>query len=277
MKTVECHPIKVSAQHEDCIAVVLINRADAANSLNAEVIEDLSDCFAEVAELPALRAVILSGKGKHFSAGADLHWMRDAARLSFEENIEDADRLTQLFEALRALPVPTIAVAHGSVFGGAVGLVAACDYAVALDSARFCLSESKLGLLPAVIGPYLGEKMSRSFLNRHALTARPFLPEEALRSGLIEAVVTKGQLDEWIAAEIQQLLLAGPKAQGAIKRLYTELASGGWKQNEKTAQAIARLRVGVEGQQGLTSFFEKNSPPWAISMSRSLDIGKLIF
>jgi len=146
---------KIDANRDDCIGFVSISRPEVANALSAQVMQELTDHLAVLSSTPHLRAVILRGKGKHFSAGADLNWMKASAALTKSENEVDARKLAFLFESLYQLSVPTIAVVSGAAYGGAVGLTAACDFAIATTSAKFCLSEVKLGLLPAVILPYL--------------------------------------------------------------------------------------------------------------------------
>jgi len=213
------------------------------------------------------RALILTGSGKHFSAGADLNWMKSSAKLSRSRNLGEAMRLTAMFEAVANLKVPSIAVAKGSVFGGAVGLVAACDIAFATDDARFCLSEVRLGLIPAVIYPYLARRMRPGQLRRLALTAKVFDAGIAHNAGLIDVVVPAPEIHQVLRTEIELLLNASTKAHGALKDLHKKLAATGFKQGSITAQTIAGIRSTPEAQAGLQAFFDKQPAPWACKLS----------
>jgi methylglutaconyl-CoA hydratase len=247
------------------VAELALNRPDAANAFNAAMIRELIahiDAVGQAARRGECRALLLRGRGKHFSAGADLAWMQAAAKLTYEGNIQDAEQLTHLFEGLVNLPVPTLAVATGAVYGGAVGLVAACDWAVAAGSAKFCLSEVKLGLLPAVILPYLARKMRPGQLRRHGLSGRIFTAVEAAEYGLVEVVADEPALAATVRAELGTLLQAGPEAQAAFKALHHYVQQDGGKQGEHTAAAIAKARTSAAGQAGLAAFFAKTPPPW---------------
>jgi methylglutaconyl-CoA hydratase len=245
------------------VTVVSLARESAANSFNAELIAELTRTLEGLAKQSDVRAVVLRGKGKHFSAGADLNWMRAAATLTHAENLEDALRLTQLFEALASLPQPTVAVAVGSTMGGGVGLLAACDVVVADAAARFSLSEVRLGILPAVIMPYVARRIVPGALRRLMLTGRIFGADEAERVGLVTRVAAAGALATTALEEVDALLAGAPSAQAAIKRLHTHLMRNGLAQGPQTAEAIAAARVSEAGQAGLAAFFAKAKTPWA--------------
>ncbi len=247
---------------EDRVATLVINRHETANSFSGELLVQLRNLLDEVDIDPTVRVVLLQGSGKHFSAGADLNWMKQAAQLDYSGNLSEAEKLTAMFEALANVKVPTLAVVKGAAFGGAVGLVAACDYALAVDSARFCLSEVKIGLLPAVILPYLGRKIEPGSLRRLMLTARVFQAEEALSIGLIQGVATADAIEAMLQEEVNLLLSGSPEAQATCKGLYQRIASRSWAQSSETMDAIAKTRASAMGQQGLAAFFEKKDPPW---------------
>ncbi len=254
---------------DDRIATLVINRHEAANSFSGELLVQLKKLLDEVQKDSTVRALLLQGSGKHFSAGADLHWMKQAAQLDYAGNVQEAEKLTAMFEALANLRVPTIAVAKGAAFGGAVGLIAACDYAVALDNARFCLSEVKIGLLPAVILPYLGRKMHPGALKRLALTARVFNAEDALSVGLVQAVTPADGIENLLHDELNLVLSASPEAQAACKTLYQTVEARSWAQGPETVEAIARTRASTMGQAGLSAFFQKIDPVWLRRVPRS--------
>jgi methylglutaconyl-CoA hydratase len=245
------------------VAILTLARPEAANSFNAAVIAELSTHLTRVAGHPDVRCLVLRGAGKHFSAGADLTWMRDAAKLNYAENVADAGRLASMFEALANLRVPTVAVVGGSAFGGAVGLIAACDIAIAASDARFALSEVKLGLLPAVILPYLARRMPGAPLRRWALTGRPFTASEALSAGLLTRVVPAYDLEYAARDEVWALLQGSREAQEEFKNLWNVLAAKDFAQTKEAAEAIARLRTSSGGQAGLSAFFDKKPAPWA--------------
>ena len=250
----------------ETIAVLALSRPDAANSFNDDVIRELVAHVAEVGRRQGVRAMILCGRGKHFSAGADLTWMKASAELSVDDNRRDAQNLTALFEGIVGLRVPTVAVVHGSAFGGAVGLAACCDLAVAAESARFSLSEIKLGLMPAVILPYLMRKVRPGSLRRHALTGRVFSASEALTMGLVERVVAEAELARAVREELDLLLQGSPTAQAKLKDLMDHVLKSSFAQTPTTADGIAALRAGPSGQAGLTAFFAKAPPPWAAKL-----------
>ncbi|MFW7380067.1 MAG: enoyl-CoA hydratase-related protein [Oligoflexus sp.] len=245
------------------IASLIINRPDAANAFNAEVLDAITSILEGIRQDPSVRILLFQSFGKHFSAGADLLWMKESAQLSEEQNREDAKKLIAMFEALYHLPIPTIAVVKGASYGGAVGIVACCDYAVAVESARFCLSEVRVGLIPAVILPYLSRKIRSADLRRLTLTGRVFSSEEAKNLGLLVDTVESGAaMDEWLKREVNHLLLASPQAQRAYKGLQDKIDHNSGAQGDYTAETIAKIRTSESGQRGLRSFFDKSEPDW---------------
>ena len=266
---------KIKAASPDEFATLFLNRADAANAMSAELMDAITTSLTEVQQRHTCRALIIGGKGKHFSAGADLNWMKASAQLSHQENIVDAQRLTAMFETLAGLSIPTISVVRGAAYGGAVGLVACCDVSIAVDSAKFCLSEARLGIAPAVIMPYLARKMHPGQLRRLSLSAQVFSGSEAKEFGLVEQVGSDAQLDAIVRQELNALFTCGPIAQAEIKTLIEDVKKNGGKQGSYTADVIAKLRTGSEGQAGLTAFFAKTPPPWNLSVSDSWSFNAL--
>lgn len=255
-------------QNAGSIAVLSIDRPEAANAFDAAVITALTKGLLAVTEQAksqpgSVRALVLRGQGKHFSAGADLNWMRAAAKLSYADNLRDAGTLTTLFESLANLPIPSLALVQGSAFGGAVGLAAAADIVIAEKTAKFALSEVRLGLLPAVILPYLARRLTPQSLRRLALSGRVFTADEAMAAGLVSVLVDAGGLEAAARTELEQLLGGAPEAQAELKSLLSHLAGTGNAQGARTAEAISKLRAGPVGQAGLQAFFEKKPAPWA--------------
>ncbi len=249
------------------IAKISLHRPHAANALNAETIELFIAALDKVIARQDCRLLTVTGSGKHFCAGADLAWMKAAKDLSYADNLQDAKKLSLLFSKLASLPMPTIACVHGSVFGGACGLVAACDYAVASEDSVFCLSEIKLGLIPAVIYPYLAKKMQVGDLSRLALSGQLFSALEAKDVGLIQVHCAEQNLENTLHKEVNALLAAAPLAQKAFKSLQTSLATlDAQKKQEFCAQTIAQLRTGEEAQKGFSAFFAKQKPEWVCEL-----------
>lgn len=258
---------------ECSIASLVLCRSEQSNAFSEQMLEEITSHAATVAKRSDCRALVVSGAGRHFSAGADLTWMQKSAKLSYEENIDDAKKLSTMFEAIANLSIPTIAVAKGAVFGGGVGLVAVCAYAIAHTDTKFCLSETRLGLLPAVILPYLARKMQVGPLRRLALTARTFTASEALQYGLIEVIATD-DLDETLREDLKHLLACGPEAQKAFLQLLVLLKGNGLAQCDETVHAIATARTSQEGQTGLAGFFAKTPAPWVVKYPDDLSLLK---
>ncbi|MFK7823830.1 MAG: enoyl-CoA hydratase-related protein [Oligoflexales bacterium] len=263
----QIHPVSLrwdsSKQGEKSkIAVMALNRPEQANAFNGEILEQIISCLEEVAQNPDCRAFVLKGEGKHFSGGADLKWMQDSIKLAYEENYAEAKKMTVMFEALHRLPVPTIAVVKGAAFGGAVGLIACCDFAICAEGAKLCLSEVKMGILPAVILPYLGKKMLPGPLKRLALTAKVFGASEARDYGLIDLICSEQSLDKLVKDELSLLLQGGPMAHKSLKNLFQILSESNFKQSDTTAKSIAKARQGSEAQAGFEAFFAKKKASW---------------
>jgi len=246
------------------VATISINRPELHNAFNEVVIEELTQSLLEVGGDENIRVVVLASEGKSFSAGADIHWMKRMVDYSLEENVRDANMMALMLRTIRECSKPVIARIHGATFGGGVGIAAACDMAVAIESAIFCLSEVRLGILPAVISPFVIEKIGPGAARRYALTAERFDAVEAKRIGLInEVVVSVDELDAWIEKISTALIANGPKAVAACKGVLSDVAGTPWDQVQAlTTKRIAELRISEEGQDGLKAFLEKRNPSW---------------
>jgi len=245
------------------VSSLIMNRPDVHNAFDDSMIAQLRQALKTVAENPAARVLVLRANGKNFSAGADLNWMRSMAGKNFQENVEDAGHLGALMWELDQLPIPTIALVNGAAFGGAVGLVACCDMAIADERASFCLSEVKIGLIPAVISPYVVRALGEPAARRYMLTAERFFASEAHRLGLIDEVASD-TLDDSLEPLLNALLANSPAAVKACKRLIHHVANHPLDPEvvAETARRIAEIRVSAEGQEGLSSFLEKRAPAW---------------
>lgn len=244
------------------VARVTLTRAAKHNAFDDGLIAQLTGAFEQLGEDPGVRAIVLAAEGKSFSAGADLGYMARMATYGREDNLADARALGRLMQVIDACPKPTIARVQGAAFGGGVGLVACCDIAVGTARASFCLSEVKLGLIPAVIGPFMVQAIGARAARRYFLTAERFDAATAHRLGLLhEVVAEEADLDPAIDALVTALLAAGPEAQAAAKDLIRAVAFAPPDTlAEETATRIADRRASAEGREGLTAFLEKRSP-----------------
>jgi methylglutaconyl-CoA hydratase len=231
---------------------VAIARPERRNAFDAALIDELATAFADVGDA---RAVVLSGDGPSFSAGADVEWMRSSVDLSFEENVADALRLRAMLDAIDGCPAPVVARVQGHALGGGCGLLACCDVVVAAPDAQFAFSEVKLGIVPAVISPFALAKIGTSAARRYFVTGERFGADVALRIGLIHEVAN--DLDAAVAAIVGELLSAGPEAARSAKELARAPLAA-----EETAKRIAARRTSAEGQDGLRAFLEKRAPGW---------------
>lgn len=248
------------------VATVTLNRPDRHNALDATVIAALGTVLSTLERDTAVRAVVLTGAGTTFCAGADIDSMRAAARTPETANLEDALRLSELLATLNDLAKPTLARVNGNVFGGGVGLVACCDIAVVSSEARFTLSEVRLGILPAMISPYVVGAIGPRQARRYVLSGEPISAGDAQRIGLVHEVAAPALLDEMLERVIAALLKGGPVAQVEGKELIREVAAAGRTPGRDArlvlAQRLARLRSSEEGQEGLSAFLEKRPARW---------------
>ena len=249
----------------DGVKKVTLNRPEVHNAMNEKMIHELTEVFRRIALADKLpRLVVLRGNGKSFCAGADLNYMKGIAAFGFEENVEDGKRLAALFRSIYACPVPTMAVVHGSAFGGANGLLAACDIVIAAENTRFAFSEVKLGISPSTIGPFVIKRIGEYGARELMLTGKRFDGKEAEKWHLINHAVPQEQIEEKAEEMIREIMTSAPLAVRETKKLITQIVQNRNmnKNIEYTAQLIARLRVADEGQEGMAAFLEKRKPNW---------------
>ena len=244
-------------------AQVWLNRPDVRNAFNDGVIAELTQAFGELGADPQLRCITLGGRGKAFCAGADLNWMKAMAGYDWEANRADAQALADMLHAIYSCPVPVVGRIHGDCYAGGVGLAAVCDVLVAAQGVQFCLSEARLGLLPATIGPYVLKALGEQASRRYFITAERFSAEEAHRLGFVHECVPPEALDARVEGLVQALVNNGPAAVKACKQLVQDVAGRpiSTELRADTARRIADIRVSVEGQAGIRSFLDKTPPP----------------
>ena len=246
------------------VAEIRMSRPDVFNAFDEVMIGELAHVFGELATDPAIRVVVLAGVGRHFSAGADLHWMQRAAAATREWNVHDSRRFAAMLSTIDRCPKPTIARVQGAALGGGVGLVCACDVAIAAHESHFAISEVRFGILPAAIGPYLVNAVGPRHARRLALSATRIDAAEALAIGLVHQTVPLADLDAAIETTVREMLQGGPHAQREVKDLYAVLEVGAVTSDvrELTAQTISRVRGGNEAREGFAAFLAKRRPGW---------------
>ncbi|GGY06090.1 enoyl-CoA hydratase/isomerase family protein [Paludibacterium paludis] len=250
---------------DGAVATVWLNRPDVHNAFNDILIGELTHAVESLQKNESVRVIVLAGRGKSFCAGADLDWMRRAAEFTEQENRRDANALALLFRTLYRSPKPVIARIHGPAIAGGTGLAAAADIVIATDKAVFGLSEVRLGLIPATIGPYVAEAIGPRQARRYFLSAERIDVERARQLGLVHEVVAEEALDDTVAAIAGELVRGGPYAQRECRELLETLAQGSpWDDGllEDTASRIAAIRVTPEAREGLNAFFEKRPANW---------------
>lgn len=250
----------------DGLATVTLNRPDVRNAFNEEVIAELTQAFTQLGQQADVRCIVLAANGPAFCAGADLNWMRRIADYSHAENLADAAQLAEMLRVIHTCPKPTVARIQGDVVAGGTGLVAVCDVAVTVDTAHFCLSEVKLGLIPATISPYVIRAMGERAAHRYFLTAERFNAAEALRIGFVHEVVTADALDATVAQITRALLAASPDAVTSCKQLVHGVAGQEISPAlvAMAVQAIADSRTSAHGREGVESFLQKRKPNWIL-------------
>jgi methylglutaconyl-CoA hydratase len=247
------------------VAEVWLNRPDVRNAFNDGVIAELTDAFRTLGADPQLRAIVLGGRGKAFCAGADLAWMRSMADYTWDQNRGDASALAEMLWTLWQCPVPLVGRVQGDCYAGGVGLAAVCDVLVAAEGVQFCLSEAKLGLLPATIGPYVVRALGEQASRRYFVTAERFSAERAHALGFVHELAPADQLDAKVADIVAALVANGPAAVKACKQLVKDVAGHAIDASlrDDTARRIANIRVSPEGREGVQSFLNKREPNWA--------------
>ncbi|WP_110641963.1 enoyl-CoA hydratase/isomerase family protein [Salinicola sp. CPA57] len=249
------------------VARLMLDRPEVHNAFDDALIKELNahlERLHALAEHDEVRLVVLASGGKHFSAGADLHWMKRMVDYGFDDNLKDSRELARLMQQLDGLPCPTLCRIQGAAYGGAVGLAACCDLVIASDKATFCLSEVRIGLSPAVISPYVQRAIGPRQMRRYALTAEVIDATTAQALGLVHEVTDGETLDAQIDQMTDRLLAASPQAQRATKALLARVARDPDSDatREATCRTISELRVSREGQEGLAAFFDKRPPAW---------------
>ncbi|MCP2520467.1 enoyl-CoA hydratase/isomerase family protein [Candidatus Aminicenantes bacterium AC-335-A11] len=250
-------------EEKNQVAKISLNRPEVHNAFNKIMVEELSFAFNEIAKNSKIRVVILTGEGKSFCAGADLNWMREIVNYSYDENLEEAMQIAELLYLIYSLPKPTIARVNGTTIGGGTGLMCACDIIIASEKAKFGLSEVKLGLVPAVISPYVIKRIGEASARRYFLTGERLTAEEALKIGLVNTVVSDEKLDSEVERITNFLLTSGPNAIANCKELLIKIPGMNLEEAKAyTAKMIADLRISEEGQEGMSAFLEKRKPKW---------------
>lgn len=246
------------------VATITLARPEVRNAFNDTVIGELTQAFTELGARAEVRAIVLAAEGTAFCAGADLNWMRRMAGYTRAENHADAARLAEMLRVIYECPKPTVARVQGDVYAGGLGLVSTCDMAVSSDTAHYCVSEVKLGLIPATISPYVIRAMGARAAHRWFLTAERFDAAEAMRMGFVHAVVPAGELDAAVDRLVQAVVAAGPGALRECKKLVQDVAGHDITPAlvERTVQGIADIRASDEGREGIQSFLNKRKPAW---------------
>jgi methylglutaconyl-CoA hydratase len=246
------------------VARINLNNPEKHNAFDDAIILQLDAAFKAVSANPDVKAVVLGSNGKHFSAGADLEWMKRMADYSYEDNLADARALANMLSSLKQIPQPTIARVQGAAYGGAVGLVSCCDIAVASTHASFALSEVKLGLVPATISPYVIDAIGARQAQRYFVTAERFKAQRGFDIGLVHEVVENQDLDEVIDQLLEHILANGPSAVQIAKELINTVSDQPLDQPliDHTCEVIANIRISPEGQEGLNAFLNKRNPQW---------------
>lgn len=248
----------ISITTGEAVARVMLARPDVRNAFNADVIAELRDAFSALSGDATIRAVVLAGEGASFCGGADIHWMRAALDLSYERNVADAEAMSAMFRAIDRCTKPVIGRIHGAALGGGSGLAAVCDIAIASDDALFGFTEVKLGIIPAVISPFVIAKIGRSQARALFLTGERFGAEHARQIGLVHEVVPPEGLDEAVRRKTAEIATAGPEAVAAAKQLIETIPKTTYAESlHVTARAIAERRASDEGQEGLRAFLER--------------------
>lgn len=256
----------LSIAREGGVLRVTLTRPEVHNAFDEPMIAGLDEAFAQAGADAQVRAIVLAGSGKHFSAGADIQWMKRQGEASEEANLQDARRFAAMLHRVAASPKPTIAAVQGACMGGGVGLACACDFTIAAQGARFSVSEARFGIVPAVIGPYLVAAVGVRQARRLAISTARVDALEAQRLGLAHQVVADDRLAEAVEVLLTQLRTAAPAAIAEIKALYARLATLGLspEARELTAATIARLRGGEEAREGFAAFLDKRAARWAL-------------
>jgi methylglutaconyl-CoA hydratase len=246
------------------VAFVVLDRPEIHNAFNDELVKQVTDAFTDLGRRPEVRVIVLAGNGKSFCAGADLNWMKRMVQYTHDENLADARAVGRMYLAIAKCPKPVIARVHGAALGGGAGLVAACDIGVALESVQFGFTEVKLGIIPAIISPFVIARVGPGRAREFFITGERFLAPVAMSIGLIQHVVShEPALDALIDSKISQILTSAPAAIAAAKELIFGVAARNLESSlDFATEAIAQARAGMEGQAGMQAFLDRQKPPW---------------
>jgi methylglutaconyl-CoA hydratase len=251
---------------EKNIALVSLNRPDVRNAFDPALIQKLTETFQDLSRRNDLRAIVLSGEGKVFCAGADLNWMKSMVDYSLLQNEQDSQKLFEMFESIWKCPMPVIGLVHGAAFGGALGLMAVCDYVIAEEKTQMCFSEVRIGIAPAVIAGFILQKVSPGAISHLMISGKVFSPKDVLGTGLVHETVGEAHLAEALSKTIKLFQEAAPEAVRETKKLLRKLPNLNWSETKTaTGKLIAERRVSAEGQEGLKSFLEKRDPNWKVN------------
>ena len=254
----------INIQKTKNITTVYLNRPDVHNAMNEKLMKELTSCFKELYRDDETRIIILTGNGKSFCAGADLHWMKSMVKYSKEENINDSSLLLDLYETIYNCPKPVIGRVNGSAFGGGIGLIAVCDISIAVPDCKFAFSEVKLGIIPAVISTYVVRRIGISNMRRLFITGERFDSNYAKEIGLIDHITPEPELNNAIKQYTDLLCFSGPKAITEIKKLINAYKNfDEEKYKDYTVKKISKLRISEEGQEGINAFLEKRKAKWS--------------
>jgi methylglutaconyl-CoA hydratase len=255
---------------KEAVLRITFNRPEVHNAFNSELILELTDAIDTIKADGSVRIVILTGEGKSFCAGADINWMREIIRYSFEQNLKESLQLAEVLYRIYTLPKPTIAMVNGAAIGGGTGFLSVCDIAVAAEEAKFGLSEVKIGLVPAAISPYVVRRIGESKAREYFLTGQRISAQKAVEIGLINEVVPKHKLEEHVEELVGQFLASGPEAIARCKELILNVPGMSLEDvKEYTARMIANLRISEEGQEGMSAYLEKRKPRWTQKLNRN--------
>lgn len=245
---------------------VTLERPEVRNAFNPEMISEITDVFSQLSRHETARGILLKGEGKTFCAGADLNWMQEMVAYSYEQNIADAGKLWEMFDAVLHCNIPVVAKVHGAAFGGALGLVACADIVLADEKTQFCFSEVKLGIAPAVISAFVQKKITLGKVSQWMLTGAVFDAHQAKEMGLVHVVANETNLENELNKLKSQLCECGPQAVRATKELIHSLGTMTWEEMKAhTTRVISERRISEEGQEGLSSFLQKRTPAWRVN------------
>ena len=253
------------------VATLTLNRPERHNAFDDALVASLTEILRKLAQDDAIRALVILGAGRSFSAGGDIEWMRRMSGASCEENLKDARSLAEMMGLLDSFPKPTVAFVHGAAYGGGVGLVVCCDIAIATERATFCLSEARLGIIPAVIGPFVIRAIGARHARRLMLTAETISAARARSIGLVHEAVAEETASELLVGIVEALLRCAPGAQVLAKSFVARVAGQAIDDGlaQESAHLLAKLRASSEGREGLSAFLERRLPKWAGGESAS--------